>query len=122
MVFTILLTHVMLIHQLVSGLITPQTIRNITDVTEECTRKIREKEIIGQGLQIVMGLGGLGEQSVLSTTPGDKDEQDVEEDEEVSLLSNFPTLWDRRDANLSMTNDPTDRIGRNQSPLLHPPR
>lgn len=84
----ILISHVILIHHLVSGLVTLQTIRDITNVTEECRGRITGKDI-EEGMQVVVGLGGveIGGQNILSTGHGSEDGEDVED-----VSSGFPLL------------------------------
>ena len=89
---TALLSHVIVIQHLVSGLVTLQTVRDITNATEECRGRITAKDTEGKGMQVVVGMEGMG-QSVLSTGRGDDEGEDVED---VSLflllLLNLPII------------------------------
>lgn len=62
--------------------------RDITNVTEECRGRITKKGV-EDGMQVVVGMGGFGEQSVLSSGH-DEDGNDVEE---VSLFSLLPSSF-----------------------------
>lgn len=63
------------------GLVTLQTIRDITNVTEECRGRITRKDVDGrEEMPLVVGMGGGMEQSVLSAGHGgDEDGEDVED-------------------------------------------
>jgi hypothetical protein len=58
-------------------------------VTEECKGRITGKEVEGEGMQVVVGMGGVrvGDQSVLSTGHGDEDGEDVEDVRLISLFA-----------------------------------
>jgi hypothetical protein len=75
LVIAIILSHVIAVR----GLVTLQTIRDITNVTEECREQIMGKEIEREGMLLVVGVDGVGEQSVLSGGHGDEDGEDVED-------------------------------------------
>lgn len=84
----ILLSHVILISHLAFALVTLQTIRDITNVTEECRGRITEMDV-EDGMQVVVGMGGMGAQTVLSTGHPGEDGDDVED---VSLLFQLLTI------------------------------
>lgn len=61
-------------------------------MTEQCQGQITSKDIDGEGraeMQVVVGMGGVGGQSVLSTH---HDREDGEEIEDVLLLFPYPPI------------------------------
>ena len=70
-----------------TGLVTMQTIRDITNTTDECRSRISGKDIPeDDGMQVVVGMDGLG-QSVLSAGHGDEDGEEIE-----AVATPFPSL------------------------------
>ena len=115
----------MLFHQGVSGLVTLQTIRDITNTTEECRGKISEKDVDGEGM-LHIGMDDMVRQSVLSTAHGDEDENDIED---VSLLAPLsfilptPLIMQRNlVSGIVELTIHLDRFRCAQDPVLNPPR
>lgn len=87
----VVLSHLTLSH----ALVTLQTIRDITNVTEECRGRITVKGVdgsMGEGMQVVMGMGGMG-QSVLSAGHDGGGEEDGDDVEDVSPIPRSVIFW-----------------------------